>query len=127
MKVEVYCDGSALHDRMGIGVAVFSGPTCTYKIVRRLGPGTNNQAEYRALIAALKYCLENHSEDDITVYMDSQLVVRQITGEYTVRNEALQPLKEEALSLLGSLKSVSIRWIPEKLNKAHRLAYEASH
>src|SRR5437762_1783041 len=60
-----------------------------------LGPVTNNTAEYRALIAGLE-AAARHGADPLTVYMDSELVVRQMTGEYRVKNAGLKPLHDGA-------------------------------
>ncbi|MDR2203216.1 MAG: ribonuclease HI family protein, partial [Nitrososphaerota archaeon] len=56
-----------------------------------LGIRTNNQAEYEALIMGLKYALNNGAEE-VICYLDSELVGRQMTGEYRVKNSELQKL-----------------------------------
>src|SRR5512137_1371002 len=56
-----------------------------------LGPVTNNVAEYRSLIAGLE-AAARHAADPLRVHMDSELVVRQMTGQYRVKNEGLKPL-----------------------------------
>ena len=60
-----------------------------------LGTATNNVAEYRALIAGLESAAR-HGASPLTVCMDSELVVRQMTGEYRVKNEGLKPLNAAA-------------------------------
>jgi len=72
---------------------------------------TNNVAEYRALLAGLESAALRHA-DPLTVCMDSELVVRQMTGEYRVKNEGLKPLHAEArqaVSRLGSVRFVAVR------------------
>jgi len=65
-----------------------------------LGKRTNNQAEYEALLHALE-AADPDAGTEIEVYSDSQLMVRQINGEYRVRNGDLRPLYERAMRLLG--------------------------
>lgn len=65
-----------------------------------LGSATNNYAEYQALIHALKIAQEREAES-VEIRMDSELVVKQINGQYKVRNAMLRPLYEEAQQLLS--------------------------
>jgi ribonuclease HI len=90
-----------------------------------IGEATNNVAEYRALIAGLQRALE-FGVDELDVVSDSQLVVRQMTGEYKVKNEALQELQREATELAGRLRSVAYRSVPREHNElADELVNEA--
>lgn len=70
-----------------------------------LGVVTNNVAEYRALIAGLGAAAK-HRADPLTVCMDSELVVRQMTGEYRVKHAGLKPLYAEAALAAARLRSV---------------------
>jgi ribonuclease HI len=70
-----------------------------------LGVVTNNVAEYRALIAGLESAAR-HGADPLTVCMDSELVVRQMTGEYRVKHAGLKPLHAEAAQAARRLQSV---------------------
>lgn len=70
-----------------------------------LGVVTNNVAEYRALIAGLESAARHHAQP-LTVCMDSELVVRQMTGEYRVKNAGLKPLHAEASRAAARLPSV---------------------
>lgn len=63
-----------------------------------LGRQTNNYAEYRGLIAALRWALDNEV-DELEVRSDSQLLVRQMQGRYRVKSPSLRPLYEEARSM----------------------------
>ncbi|GIX06899.1 MAG: hypothetical protein KatS3mg115_1302 [Candidatus Poribacteria bacterium] len=80
-----------------------------------IGSTTNNFAEYLALIAGLKLARQ-HGVDRLRVLMDSELLVRQLTGAYRVRNPRLLPLYEEASRLLGDFEAVEIRHIPRSEN-----------
>ena len=87
-----------------------------------LGIQTNNYAEYSALIGALHYATTHHY-DSLRVYADSELLVRQILGEYKVRNANLKRLYDQAQSLIRPLKQFSIQHIPREQNQdADRLA-----
>src|SRR5262245_50078949 len=66
----------------------------------RLGLMTNNQAEYTALVRALEHALELGPGDRVVVHSDSELMVKQLNGEYRVKNEDLVPLYEEAKGLV---------------------------
>ena len=86
---------------------------------------TNNQAEYQALMAALKEAVRLRATE-ASVYLDSELVVRQLSGRYRVKNAALKPLHNEARRLLGRLKSFTITHVPRRQNsEADRLANAA--
>jgi ribonuclease HI len=91
----------------------------------RIGVATNNVAEYRALIAGLQKALEV-GVDEVDVVSDSQLLVRQMTGEYKVKNEALRKLSLEAAALARRLRHVTYRSVPREHNElADRLVNEA--
>jgi ribonuclease HI len=91
----------------------------------RIGVATNNVAEYRALVAGLEKALEL-AVDEVDVVSDSQLLVRQMTGEYRVKNEALRRLSLEAAALARRLGRVTYRSVPREHNElADRLVNEA--
>jgi ribonuclease H / adenosylcobalamin/alpha-ribazole phosphatase len=90
-----------------------------------LGVMTNNQAEYRALILGLK-AVARYMPAAVRVYMDSELIVSQMTGRYRVKNEQLLPLYAEARSLATRLGQVTFTHVPRGNNAlADRLANEA--
>ena len=91
----------------------------------RIGVATNNVAEYRALIAGLEKALEL-AVDEVEVVSDSELVVKQMTGEYRVKNEALRALSAEAGRLARRLGTVSYTAVRREHNElADRLVNEA--
>lgn len=91
-------------------------------ISRHIGRTTNNQAEYRALIAALEKAAELGARS-VDIRLDSELVVRQVKGRYRVKNAALRPLYLRVGELLGRFDSFSIRHVPREQNaEADRLA-----
>ncbi len=84
---------------------------------RFLGSTTNNVAEYEALLWGLATALE-HGVRDIKVCADSELVVRQLTGVYRVKNEGLRPLYAKAKVLLARFGSVEICHVRREMNSA---------
>ncbi len=94
-------------------------------VSRRIGRATNNQAEYRALMAALEEAVKLGAAE-ASIYLDSELVVRQLSGRYRVKNAALKPLHGEAKRLLGRLTSFTVTHVPRRQNaEADRLANAA--
>lgn len=80
-----------------------------------LGVATNNQAEYRALIAGLQ-AVARHNPESVTVRMDSELVVRQMSGQYRVRHPEILPLYSRAMELVSALPAVTFVHIPRERN-----------
>jgi ribonuclease H / adenosylcobalamin/alpha-ribazole phosphatase len=91
----------------------------------RIGVPTNNVTEYRALIAGLEKALEL-GLDELEVVSDSELLVKQMTGEYRVKNEALKELSLEAGRLARRIGDVSYTAVRREHNElADRLVNEA--
>ena len=91
----------------------------------RIGVATNNVAEYRALIAGLEKAVEL-GVTELDVVSDSELLVRQMTGVYKVKNKALVELSLEASRLARQLGRVTYRAVPREHNElADRLVNEA--
>jgi len=123
---EVYIDGAARGNPgpagIGIVITLRSGPK-TYK--EYIGVRTNNEAEYVALIRALRIVGEMGLKSTV-VYSDSELLVKQMAAEYSVRNERLRELYEEAKELVARLRYVRIIHVDRDKNAlADRLANEA--
>jgi ribonuclease HI len=90
-----------------------------------LGVQTNNFAEYSGLIAALEYAVE-HDYGTVKIVSDSELLVKQMKGQYKVRSEALLAIYGEAKALIRKLDRFEIRHVLRHLNKdADRLANAA--
>jgi ribonuclease HI/probable phosphoglycerate mutase len=90
-----------------------------------LGHCTNNIAEYRALILGLETALERGTTA-ISIYLDSELLVRQVQGIYRVKNPDLKPLMVEIRDLLDRFNSWKIEHVPRSENAlADRLANDA--
>lgn len=94
--------------------------TCKY-----IGIATNNIAEYNALILALETAKQIGAKE-VKIYSDSELMVKQIKGEYRVKNEGLKPLYQNVMSLLKDFKAYGIIHIErEKNTEADKLANQA--
>jgi ribonuclease HI len=90
-----------------------------------IGVATNNVAEYRALIEGLRRAVEL-GVNELTVVSDSELIVKQMRGEYRVRNETLRALSREAAALAGELGRVAYTAVRREHNElADRLVNEA--
>ncbi|MGE5392870.1 MAG: ribonuclease HI family protein [Candidatus Saccharibacteria bacterium] len=95
------------------------------EISQYIGSGTNNQAEYRALLAALDKAV-SLGGSDLTCFLDSELVVKQLRGEYKIREASLQELAAQVLRITKSFRSIDFRHIPREKNKpADKLVNEA--
>jgi probable phosphoglycerate mutase len=91
----------------------------------RIGVATNNVAEYRALVAGLEKALELGVEE-VEVISDSELLVKQMTGEYRIKNEALQGLAADVRKLARRLRDVSYEAVRREHNElADSLVNEA--
>jgi len=87
-----------------------------------LGNATNNIAEYHGLLAALTWMAE-HGHRDVEIRSDSELLVRQMRGEYKIKSEGLRPLAARARLLMMELGRVDFRHVRREHNReADRLA-----
>ncbi len=109
MKVIVEADGGSRGNPgpAGYGSVVFTADrgVVLAESKQAIGRATNNVAEYRGLIAGLDAAIRLGASP-LVVYMDSELVVRQMTGEYRVKHEGLKPLHAEAAQRADQLKPV---------------------
>ena len=91
----------------------------------KIGQATNNVAEYRALLLGIELAKELGA-DEVELIGDSELIVRQVRGEYKVKQKGLKPLRAEVMEALDSLGKWSIRNVPREQNaEADRLVNEA--
>ena len=109
----------------GYGVRIERDDGSIVELKEALGICTNNVAEYRGLIAALAWADQHHVRS-LHVRSDSELLVKQMRGEYRVKNAGLLPLVEEARALIRRIGAVKFEHVRRELNKdADRLANEA--
>ncbi len=117
-KAVIYTDGGADPNpgpgAIGVVIKNEAGETVD-TISRSVGVVTNNQAEYMAVIAALEKALSAGVEE-VVMFADSQLVVRQLNGQYKVRNQQLKPFFDKVLVLKSKFRKFSITHIPREMN-----------
>ena len=129
LRVKAYVDGGSRGNPGPAGAGVLlqadDDGTALHEAVHFLGRTTNNVAEYKALIAALR-AARDLGAAEVEAYSDSELLVRQMNGQYRVRNAGLAPLFAEAQKLAGTFGRFEIAHIPREQNAhADRLANQA--
>ncbi len=126
--VIAYIDGGARGNPgpAGYGVRIEAGDgTLLEELNGAIGIATNNVAEYRGLLAALTY-LDRHGYRDVVIRSDSELLTKQMLGQFRVRHPRLQPLHKEAGTLVRRLRRVRFEHVPRSANtEADRLANAA--
>ena len=110
----------------GFGVVLYDeGGRKVAELSEYLGKQTNNYAEYSGLLAALAYALQ-HGCSSLKVFSDSELMVKQIKGQYKVNNPALKELHGKARSMINRFDSFTITHVLREKNRdADRLANQA--
>jgi len=124
----LYCDGASRGNpgQAGAG-ALLIDPSGETKVQqgKYLGQTTNNVAEYQALLLGLDLALDRGIKK-IQVFADSELLVRQLNGQYRVKASHLLPLWQAARQALAKFETYKISHVPRDLNQtADRLANEA--
>jgi len=126
--ITAHCDGGSRGNPgpAGFGVHIEDGAgNVLDELSGFLGKKTNNFAEYSALLAALRFALE-HGRRRLRVVADSELMVKQMKGQYRVNSPELRPLYEKAKSLIRELDRFEIQHVlREKNRNADRLANAA--
>lgn len=113
-RLQIYSDGGARGNPGPSAIAFIAlnerGETVK-EDTRFLGTHTNNQAEYEALLMALKFAAEQATQE-IVCHLDSELVVKQLNGQYTVKNYQLQQLWQRVQESKKNFKKISFVNIP---------------
>ena len=127
-KAVIFADGASRGNpgpaAIGVTIKDKRGKLITF-ISQRIGRATNNQAEYRAIIAALEEAIRLGVKQ-VDIKTDSELVVKQINGEYRVKKATLKPLYQQVKQLQGSLEGFTITHILRQQNiEADKLANKA--
>ena len=118
MKVVVHVDGGARgNPGPAAAAAVISTPDGEElaEAAERLGTATNNVAEYRALLLGLEKAREVGATE-VEVVNDSELIARQVTGQYKVKHQDMIPLHREAKAALAGFERWSVRTVPRDQN-----------
>lgn len=127
-KVVIFTDGACRGNpgpsSIGVVISDSHGKTL-HEISKKVGVQTNNYAEYVAVIEGLKFC-HSHGASHVVVKADSQLMVRQMTGEYKVKSENIIPLHGEVKALVRKFQAVEFIHVMREENKlADQLANDA--
>jgi ribonuclease HI len=124
-EIVIYSDGAARGNPGPAGAGAVlqdSKGKVKSEVCRYLGEMTNNQAEYHALLLALNEA-KKLGATRLRIYADSELVVRQINGDYRVKNQGLKPLFQEIMNRLRGVGVYTIEYLPREKNKrADKLA-----
>ncbi len=124
VHVDGACRGNPGEAGFGLYVTTESGAEIA-SLYGYLGQATNNIAEYQGLIHGLKFALARGARK-VRLFMDSELVVRQMQGAYKVRHPGLIPLQREALGLFRRIEEASLTHVRREANRrADRLANRA--
>ncbi len=125
--VTVYTDGGARGNPgpAGIGVVISRGDTLLAEFGAYIGRKTNNQAEYAALLAGLERAAE-FTDTDVACILDSELVVKQMTGHYKIKSSELRKLAHQAKALEHRFRQVTYAHTRREGNqRADQLVNEA--
>jgi len=123
-KLIIYCDGGS-RGNPGPSASAFvasDGQKVIYKDSRFLGNETNNYAEYKAVLMAVEWIVSQleilNSKFQILINLDSQLVQRQLTGIYKIKNEKLKIIADEILRIIKN-NNISIHFVWNYREKNH--------
>jgi ribonuclease HI len=115
MTISIYVDGGG-GPNSGYGFFVKETGESFYE----KKPGiTNNQAEYMAIIAALKKFVT--TDDEVTIYSDSRNTVSQLNHVFAINNEKLKELAREAWPIISKYSKLKITWVPRNENLAGKM------
>lgn len=118
-KLTIYVDGGSRGNPgpAGVGVVILDSSGKKIKeFGKYIGETTNNIAEYNALLYGLEEALILRA-DDVKINLDSELVAKQLSGDYRVKDANIRPLFERALNMLKGFKSFEVRHIEREKNK----------
>lgn len=118
MKAKLFTDGGSRgnpgHSAAGIVIKILADDT-QFEIGTYLGIGTNNEAEYKALIQGLETCISK-GITQVESFLDSELVVKQLNGQYKVKDEKIKVFYTTIQKLLPKFASVTFTHIPRAKN-----------
>jgi ribonuclease HI len=127
-KLIVFTDGASRNNpgEAGAGVVIRDESGKTIETFSHyLGIATNNVAEYTALLDALAL-LAKHPADEVRIHLDSQLVVRQVLGEYKIKQPHLLPLVQRVREKMAAFPKITLSYVPREMNaEADALANKA--
>jgi len=107
--------GNPGHSGIGI-VCLNKDNEKVFKFKKYIGINTNNQAEYVALLQGIKTCVKKGIKN-LNCFADSELMVKQLNGEYKMKNAGLKPLYRQVKEMKKSFKSITFNHVPRAKNK----------
>jgi len=123
----LYIDGASQPQKKkaGVGGVIFLDDSEIESFAEYIGEATNNEAEYTALIRGCNI-LEKYKPEKVYIFADSEFVVKQINGEYQVKNERMKKLYGKAMNALHQFPHWTFEHIPRERNKrADKLSKQA--
>ena len=126
-NTSIFIDGASdSNENGGIGIVLRPIEGEEILISRGIGKATNNEAEYRSLITAIEESLKNNF-NNIEINSDSELLVKQVKGQYKVRAANLKPFYDLVMKSIKKFDSFTISWVPREENSlADNLAKKGS-
>lgn len=126
--IEIYTDGASRGNPGPSGAGIYIKTAAkNIEYIIPLPVMTNHEAEFHAVVEALKICLQQFPGEILSFRADSKIVVHAIENKY-VRNKLFQPLLIEIQEMISHFPYVFIKWIPSQANSnADRLAKQAIH
>ncbi len=114
---KLFTDGGARGNPgpAGVGAVLLCSENEIGNVSKYIGVATNNQAEYRALLEGLSLA-HKHKINSISCFLDSELIVRQINGEYKVKDVGLKPLYEEVCNHIRIFDNITFSHVPRARN-----------
>ncbi len=123
----IFTDGASRNNpgEAGAGVFILQDNKPVARLARYLGTTTNNIAEYTAAIMGMEHAVKLGASR-VRLFADSELLVKQLNGQYKVKNEGLKPLHHKVKELIAKIGSVEVQYIPRAQNReADALANKA--
>jgi ribonuclease HI len=118
-KLIIYCDGGSRGNPgpAGLGAVIYDeNKNKLFEISEFLGVTTNNQAEYKGVLQAIKKAKELKAKD-LSFYLDSELIVKQMNGQYRVKNKDLLPIYMEIRKYILDFQKVEFNHVRREYNK----------
>jgi len=119
MTYQIYSDGACRGNPgpSGIGAVILNDKgKVIHEISKYIGVTTNNVAEYEALLEALDYCVKKKISP-VEILADSQLMIRQLSGQYKVKHPNMIPLHQKAKEYMVHLKVIGFTHVLREFNK----------
>jgi len=113
--IKIYTDGGSRGNpgKSAYAFLITEDEKIVYKTAKFIGIKTNNEAEYNAIISALEWSENNHKSKEIKLFSDSELVIKQLNGEYKIKKSHLKDLNEKINNLIEKnnfkIKFINVR------------------